>query len=107
MNKEEIEKCKICGCTDERACEGGCYWIAENLCSRCADKLIENNKQLQSQLDTANKKLDEIKKYLNCNEYFESTHFDENFDEDIYKFNKGSDKAKQKLLSIIGDKDEK
>jgi len=26
-------KCKYCGCTDEKACEGGCYWWAPNICS--------------------------------------------------------------------------
>ena len=30
--------CRVCGCTDERACEGGCYWIdaEQTLCSSCA-----------------------------------------------------------------------
>lgn len=28
-------KCKICGCTDDHACKGGCYWAAPNLCSKC------------------------------------------------------------------------
>lgn len=28
-------KCDVCGCTDERACAGGCYWIADSLCSNC------------------------------------------------------------------------
>jgi hypothetical protein len=29
--------CRLCLCTDERACEGGCYWVdaAHTLCSRC------------------------------------------------------------------------
>jgi len=30
--------CKHCGCTDEKACPGGCYWVMPNVCSRCADK---------------------------------------------------------------------
>lgn len=30
-------KCKICGCSDEKACEGGCVWVDENLCSKCED----------------------------------------------------------------------
>lgn len=36
-----VRTCTGCGCTDERACEGGCYWIGPTLCSRCgagADK---------------------------------------------------------------------
>lgn len=33
--------CAVCGCTDDRACEGGCSWIHENhtLCSACYEKL--------------------------------------------------------------------
>jgi hypothetical protein len=31
-----IRACRVCGCTDARACPGGCYWIAEDLCSACA-----------------------------------------------------------------------
>lgn len=27
--------CRVCGCSDSRACEGGCVWAAPNLCSRC------------------------------------------------------------------------
>lgn len=30
--------CKYCGCTEQRACPGGCQWIheEETICSRCA-----------------------------------------------------------------------
>jgi len=28
-------KCRICGCTEDRACEGGCYWADGDLCSVC------------------------------------------------------------------------
>ncbi len=31
--------CRVCGCTDSRACPGGCYWVQEDLCSRCAEIL--------------------------------------------------------------------
>lgn len=33
--------CRICGCTDRRACLGGCYWVdGENtLCSACEGRL--------------------------------------------------------------------
>ncbi len=34
--KERI--CKGCGCTDSHACEGGCFWVTDNLCSKCYDK---------------------------------------------------------------------
>lgn len=29
--------CRICGCTQHRACEGGCSWVGDDdLCSVCA-----------------------------------------------------------------------
>lgn len=33
--------CMACGCTDEKACEGGCGWADEThtLCSRCAERV--------------------------------------------------------------------
>jgi hypothetical protein len=31
-----IRACRVCGCTQESACEGGCYWVAEDLCSSCS-----------------------------------------------------------------------
>lgn len=27
--------CRVCGCTDDQACEGGCSWVEEDLCSKC------------------------------------------------------------------------
>jgi hypothetical protein len=29
--------CIGCGCTNERACAGGCWWVGKNKCSRCFD----------------------------------------------------------------------
>lgn len=29
-------RCRVCGCTEDRACPGGCFWIEPDLCSRCA-----------------------------------------------------------------------
>lgn len=31
-------RCLTCGCTDSIACEGGCWWAAPGLCSRCAEE---------------------------------------------------------------------
>jgi hypothetical protein len=28
--------CRECGCTDARACPGGCFWVLDDLCSACA-----------------------------------------------------------------------
>lgn len=32
------QKCRVCGCTDDNACPGGCYWVEEDLCSQCAEQ---------------------------------------------------------------------
>lgn len=34
----ERQQCKVCGCTEDRACPGGCYWAEDNLCSKCAER---------------------------------------------------------------------
>lgn len=31
-----LRRCRVCGCTDEHACPGGCSWIENDLCSACA-----------------------------------------------------------------------
>ncbi len=31
-------RCRDCGCSESRACDGGCVWATPNLCSRCARK---------------------------------------------------------------------
>lgn len=28
--------CRECGCTQNRACPGGCWWVEPDLCSACA-----------------------------------------------------------------------
>lgn len=38
---EVVRRCRVCGCTDTEACEGGCYWVEYNLCSNCVDKKDE------------------------------------------------------------------
>ena len=38
-------KCRVCGCTWFHPCPGGCWWVEEDLCSSCAEKLeLINNK---------------------------------------------------------------
>jgi hypothetical protein len=36
--KAKVRRCRICRCTDERACPEGCSWVegVEDLCSACA-----------------------------------------------------------------------
>lgn len=38
-----IRACRVCGCTDDCACPGGCSWVAPDLCSSCALALAETH----------------------------------------------------------------
>ena len=31
--------CRVCGCTDDKPCAGGCSWAGEDLCTACVDKV--------------------------------------------------------------------
>lgn len=33
----EKRTCRVCGCTDMRACPGGCSWVEVDLCSACQE----------------------------------------------------------------------
>jgi ParB/RepB/Spo0J family partition protein len=38
--EDDVPRCRVCGCSDEQACEGGCTWVEDpeglgDLCSRC------------------------------------------------------------------------
>lgn len=35
-----MAKCRICSCTEGRACVGACSWVESDLCSTC-DEAIE------------------------------------------------------------------
>jgi hypothetical protein len=32
--------CRVCGCTQNNACEGGCHWVEADLCSSCAGDVV-------------------------------------------------------------------
>jgi hypothetical protein len=32
---DTLRRCRVCGCTDTYACEGGCHWVGADLCSEC------------------------------------------------------------------------
>lgn len=36
-----VQRCRVCGCTDDRACPGGCSWAEPGLCSQCVGKEVE------------------------------------------------------------------
>lgn len=35
-------KCKSCGCTNSRACMGGCWWAMPHLCSACVSDVFDH-----------------------------------------------------------------
>lgn len=35
---KSVRRCHVCGCTDDRACPDGCYWVEKDLCSRCVNQ---------------------------------------------------------------------
>ena len=35
---DQAMACRTCGCTDDRACAGGCSWVEADLCSSCAPR---------------------------------------------------------------------
>jgi len=40
-----VQRCRICGCTDDHGCYDGCYWVERDLCSACAvsDEFVETH----------------------------------------------------------------
>jgi hypothetical protein len=40
---KSVRKCKVCGCTQNNACPGGCYWVEDDLCSACNTILIKKS----------------------------------------------------------------
>ncbi len=32
------QTCRVCGCTNDNACPGGCHWVEDDLCSKCAEE---------------------------------------------------------------------
>lgn len=52
------QTCRICGCTDDHACEGGCWWVEPGLCSRCAG-VDEEDTKLISEMSKRFKKANE------------------------------------------------
>jgi len=39
----DARRCRICGCTEDHVCPGGCYWVEWDLCSSCAGQEVLND----------------------------------------------------------------
>jgi hypothetical protein len=40
---QDVQTCRICGCSEYTPCHGGCYWVEEDLCSACDVKPAEGD----------------------------------------------------------------
>lgn len=40
-----VRRCRVCRCTDEHACPGGCWWVEWDLCSSCIDHAGKGTKR--------------------------------------------------------------
>lgn len=38
MAREQV--CWVCGCTNERGCPEGCWWVERDLCSSCSAEVL-------------------------------------------------------------------
>jgi hypothetical protein len=38
-----IRQCRVCGCTDDYACDGGCEWVEPDLCSSCITSALPHS----------------------------------------------------------------
>jgi hypothetical protein len=39
------QRCRECGCTERRACVGGCEWVEHDICSACVEKMFREPAQ--------------------------------------------------------------
>jgi hypothetical protein len=47
-----VRRCRHCGCTELRACEGGCWWVGADECSACRPDQAANFTPEQRQMLT-------------------------------------------------------
>lgn len=50
-NTFDEQKCRICGCIWDNACPSGCYWVEDDLCSVCTEKL--ETEKIKNMIDEA------------------------------------------------------
>jgi hypothetical protein len=45
VDADPVPACRVCGCTEDQACEGGCHWVDDpqmgELCSRCEGAVLK------------------------------------------------------------------
>jgi len=43
MEHASTRHCRVCGCTEALGCIDGCYWVEDDLCSQCAEKIQDSD----------------------------------------------------------------
>lgn len=49
--------CRVCGCTHDRACDNGCTWVTNDLCSTCAEAIVAVSRWMQNAYRTPGARL--------------------------------------------------
>lgn len=47
--EDGARQCRVCGCTEHNACEGGCWWVEHDLCSACVGKPTPRSRAVKYQ----------------------------------------------------------
>ena len=42
IRPDASQRCRVCGCTWIHGCADGCYWVTDDLCSRCYESPIQS-----------------------------------------------------------------
>ena len=63
--------CRICGCTDDCGCPGGCEWVEEDLCSRCSEIVEEFVATVRNQANNLEDVMNNVDQLVNPEDYQE------------------------------------
>ncbi len=74
-----MQKCRICGCDDNHACKGGCYWVENDLCSQCFEKMQSYQVSFFKGIYAANQKMAITNNSLILADELPSEHYAEGF----------------------------
>ena len=58
--EQEERRCRVCGCTEDHACEGGCWCVEQDLCSACAGEVKKTDETSDKIVIDAGKVRDEL-----------------------------------------------
>ncbi len=66
--RSQLRRCRACGCTEDCACDGGCWWVADDLCSTCAktENALEGMKSKNPMIDMHLNALRQAEQNPNC-----------------------------------------